>query len=137
MCSTDMKGLRFPNTQESCFEAWKRSYKGYSALLCGRFNDSQESRFRLRMSSMGSAALEGGRSDDIHIFCFQAEKRANMDCVEVQGGQFDDSQEWHFQVRNFQIRAAPSSKGTICSSSGKAFSRCETLIMECAVQQWN
>ena len=26
MCSAVMKGLRFVNTQQSCFEAWKRSY---------------------------------------------------------------------------------------------------------------
>ena len=35
MCSAVMKGLRFTDTQESCFEAWKRSHMGYSALLCG------------------------------------------------------------------------------------------------------
>ena len=40
-----MKGLRFGDTQESCFEAWIRSHIGFSALLCGRFADSQESRF--------------------------------------------------------------------------------------------
>ena len=62
-----MKGLRFPNTQESRFETWKRSYMGSSAMLFGRFDDSQESRFQAsKRSNMGSAVLEGGRSADIH-----------------------------------------------------------------------
>ncbi len=39
-----MKGLRFGETQESCFEAWKLSHMGGVALLCGRFADVQESR---------------------------------------------------------------------------------------------
>ena len=43
---------------------------------------------------MGSAALDCGRSADIHEFCFQADKRSDMDCVELQGGQIADSQEW-------------------------------------------
>ena len=54
-----MKGLRFAETQESSFEAWKRS-------------------------NMGSAVLLGGRSSYIHEFCFQASKRSDMDCVELQ-----------------------------------------------------
>ena len=37
---------RFADTQESCFEVCKRSYMGCSALLCGRYEDSQESRFQ-------------------------------------------------------------------------------------------
>ena len=73
----------------------------------------------------------------ISQFCFEAAISSDMNCVEVQVGLFDDRQEWHFQVRIIQISAGPSSKGTIGSSLGKAFSRCETLIMECAVQQWN
>ena len=73
MCSEVMKGLRFANTQETCFEAWKRSH-------------------------MGSAFLEGGRSAYIHEFCYQTAKRSDMDCVELQGCLFSDSQEIHFQV---------------------------------------
>ena len=46
-----MKGLRFADTQESCFEAWKRSHMGSSALLCGRFADSEESRFEAEKRS--------------------------------------------------------------------------------------
>ena len=57
--------------QESCIDAWKRSYMGCSSLLCGRFADSQESRFQAsKRSNMGSAVLEGGRSADILEFCF-------------------------------------------------------------------
>ena len=40
------------------------------------------------------AVLEGVRSADIYEFCFQAAKRSDMDCVELQRGQFADSQEW-------------------------------------------
>ncbi len=47
---------------------------------------------------MGSSVLEVGRSADIHEFYFQAAKRADVDCVELQGCLFADCQEWHFQV---------------------------------------
>ena len=58
MCSAVMKGLWFPYTQESCFDAWKSSHTGCSSLLCGRFADSQESRFQAsKRSSMISAVL--------------------------------------------------------------------------------
>ena len=84
MCSVFVKGLRFADTQDSCFEAWKRSHMGCSALLCGRFADSQESRFQaLKRSNMGSALLEGGRSADIHEFCYQTAKRSDMECLEM------------------------------------------------------
>ncbi len=46
-----------------------------SALLCGRFADSQKSE-ALKRSNMGSAILEGGRYADIHEFCLQAAKRS-------------------------------------------------------------
>ena len=42
----DMKGLRFRDTQELCFDAWKRSYMGCAALLCGRFAYVQEFSFQ-------------------------------------------------------------------------------------------
>ncbi len=58
-----MKGLRFADTQELCFEAWKLSYIASSALLCGQLVYSQKSRFlALKRSLTGSAVLEGGRS---------------------------------------------------------------------------
>ncbi len=44
---------RFAYTRESCFEAWKCSHMSCSALLCGRFADSEKS-------------------------CWQASKRSNM-----------------------------------------------------------
>ncbi len=44
--------------------------------------------------NMGRAVLEVGRFADIHEFCFQADKRSDMVCVELQGGQIADSQEW-------------------------------------------
>ncbi len=65
--------------------AWKRSHMDCYAVLCGRFDDPQESRFQAsKRSNMSSAVLQGGRSPDIHEFCFQASKRAVMDCVEQQ-----------------------------------------------------
>ena len=86
MCSAIIKELRFANSQESCFEAWKRSHMGCSALLCCRFDDSQESRFQAsKRSNIGSAVKEVGRSADIHEFCFQGAKRSTMDRVNVQG----------------------------------------------------
>ncbi len=56
-----MKALRFAETQESCFEALKRS-------------------------NMGIDVQEGGRSADFQEFCFQAAKRSDMKSVELQGG---------------------------------------------------
>ena len=86
-----MKGLRFADTQESCFEACKSSHMACSALLCVRFADSQESRFQSsKRLNIGSAVLEGGRSANIHEFCFQASKRADMDCVEQKRNLFAD-----------------------------------------------
>ncbi len=70
-----------------------------SALLCGRFADSQESRFQVsKRSNMGCAVLEVDRSADVHEFCFQAAKRSDKVCVELHGCLFDDFYEWHYQV---------------------------------------
>ena len=77
---------------------------GCSALLCGRFADSQESLFQAsKRSNMSSAVQDGGRSADIHEFCFKAAKRSDMDCDELQGCLFPDSQECHFQLRSVLI----------------------------------
>ena len=62
---------------------------GFSSLLCGRFADSQESRFQAsKRSNMCSAVLVDDRSADIQEFCFQAAKRSDMNCVEMQWGPF-------------------------------------------------
>ncbi len=67
MVNAVMKGLRFGDTQESCFDALKSSHMSCSALQYGRFADSQESRFQVSKSSnIISAALEGAHSGDIH-----------------------------------------------------------------------
>ena len=43
--------------------------------------------FRLRnVQILVSGVLEGGRSADIHEFCFHAAKRSGMYCVEMQWG---------------------------------------------------
>ncbi len=61
-----------------------------------RFADSQESRFQAsKRSNMSSAVLVGGRFVDIQEFFFQ--KRSDMDCVVLQGGLFAYCQKWHFQ----------------------------------------
>ena len=70
-----MKGIRFADTQELCFEVWKHSNMACSAQLCGRFADSQKSCFQAsKRSNMSSAVLEVGPSADIQEFYFQAAK---------------------------------------------------------------
>ena len=79
--------------------AWKHSHMGCSALLCGRFDDSQESRFQAsKRSNVCSVVLESVRCVNIHEFYFQAAKRSDMVCVEQQRGLFADCHELHFQV---------------------------------------
>ncbi len=83
---------------------------GCSALLCGRFPDSQESRFRAsKPSNRGSAVLESARSADTREFCFQA---AKVQIWTLSNCKFSicDSQEWDLRLRKFQIRAVPSCK---------------------------
>ncbi len=108
---------------------------GCSALLCGRFDDSQESRFQAsKRSNMGSCVLESGRCADIHEFCFQAAKRSDLVCVEQQWGLFADCQEWHFRSPNCQIIATPSCKYLMIL--GMAFAglessdNCSTILQE-------
>ncbi len=89
MVNAVMKGLRFADTQEMF--SWKRSHIGCIALLFVRFAFSQNLRFPPSKSlNMGSAVLDGGRSSYIHGFCFQAAKRSDMDCVELQECLFAD-----------------------------------------------
>ena len=72
---------------------------GCSAPVCGRFDDSQESRFQAsKRSNMNSAVLQDGHSPDIHEFCFQDAKLSDMDCLDVQMVLFADCQVWHFQI---------------------------------------
>ena len=81
---------------------------GCFALLCSRFDGSQESRFQAsKRSNIGSAVLESGRCADIHEFCFQAAKRSDMVCVQLQWVLFADCPEWHFRSRNVQIITVP------------------------------
>ncbi len=106
-----MKGLRFADTEELCFEAWKRSDIACSALLCGGFADSLESRFQAsKRFYMVSAVVEVGRSADIHEFFFQAAKRSDMDCVLLQGGLFLIVKNAIFKSRKVQIIAVPCCK---------------------------
>ena len=57
---------------------------------------------------MSSAVLQGGRSPDIHEFCFQAAYRSHMVCIEQQWGLFVDCQELYFRSPNGQIIEIPS-----------------------------
>ena len=69
----------------------------------GRFDDSQESRFQAtKRSNMGSAVLESGCSADIHEYCFQAARRSDMDCFEVQVSPFADSQNGISRFESFR-----------------------------------
>ena len=106
-----MKGLRFADTQESCFEARKRSHMGCATLLCGRFVDVQELRFKSenlsdmccdklqgcpfancqkwyfqasKCSNMGSAVVLGGRSNGVLESCFETAKLSDMRLEELQ-----------------------------------------------------
>ena len=75
---------------------------GCSALLCVRFDDSQESRFQAtKRSNMGSAVLLGGRSADFRNYVFKLQN-VHMDCVEVQEGLFADSQYGIFSFETFR-----------------------------------
>ncbi len=57
---------------------------GCSDLLCGRLADSQESRFQAsKRSNMGSNVLECGRSADINEFRFEATIRSDINCDEL------------------------------------------------------
>ncbi len=47
---------------------------------------------------MGSAVLVGDGFADIHELCFQAAKRSDMDCADLQLGLFVNCQKWHFQA---------------------------------------
>ena len=41
-----IKGFRIADTQELCFEAWKRLHMGCAALLFVRFSDVEELRLK-------------------------------------------------------------------------------------------
>ncbi len=106
-----MKGLRIADTQELCFEAWKRSDMACSVLPFGQFADSKKSGFQAsKRSYMSIAVFEGVRSADIHGFFSQAAKRSDIDCFEQQVCLFADCQKWNFRSRNFQILVVPSCK---------------------------
>ncbi len=133
-----MKGLRFADTQESCFEASKRSHMGCAALLCGRFDDvlemdylgcekfkfgqsrqertsiadSQESRFQSSKRSV--IVLVSGPSADIQEFCFQAAKCQTLTVPNCKGVNLLIVRKGISTLRNVQISAVPSCKGSIC-----------------------
>ena len=85
---------------------------GCSALLCRRFDESLESRFQAsKRSNMGSTILEGCRSTDIHEFCFQAAKRSDMDCPELQRGYLRIVRNFIFRLRNVQYEQYLHARG--------------------------
>ncbi len=67
--------------------------------------DSQESRFQASNFSWKVVVLLIFTNS---VFNFQAAKRSDMDCVELQRGLFADCQEWHCKSRNVQIIGVPS-----------------------------
>ena len=86
MVPTVMKGLRFADTQESCFESWKRSYMGFAALLCGLFADAQELSIQAaNRSKMGSVVLKFA---DAQKSLIQVAKRSNVGCTVMKGLRF-------------------------------------------------
>ena len=89
-------------------------------ILRNRFSASKR-------SNMSSAVLEVGRFTDIYEFCFQAAKRSEMNCDEVQGVLLLIVRNGIFRLRNFQIRAVPSCKRVDLLILRNSFSRCEML----------
>ncbi len=84
---------------------------GCSALLCCRFDDSQESRFQAsKRSNLSSAVLESVHCANIHEI-FSSCKNSDIVCAEQQWGLFADSQELHFRSRKIQIIAVTTYKG--------------------------
>ena len=73
---------------------------------------------------MCGAVLE---SADIHELCFQAAKRSDTLCVELQWVLFADCPEWHFRSRNVQIIAVSSYKRVDLLIFTNIVSGCETL----------
>ena len=66
--------------------------------------------FRLRNVEKLVAVMQGVHSADIHEFRFQAAKRSDMDCVELQSGPFAEFQELQFQAAKVQLNAVQSCK---------------------------
>ena len=100
-----MKGLRFADTQYSCFDAWYRLHMCCSALLCGRFADSQIVFSGFETFKYGKCCPGSLSFANIHEFCFQTAKRSDMDCLEVL-----IVKEGIFKSRNVQIIALPLCK---------------------------
>ncbi len=84
---------------------------------------------------MGSALLDGGRSAYINEFRFEAAKRSDMDCVELQGCRFADCQERHFQAAKRSDKSSTSCKRVDFLMLSNRVSRCETLKYGSAVLQ--
>ena len=55
---------------------------------------------------MGSALLVGGRFDDIQEFFFQAAKRSDMNCAELQGLLLADCQEFCIVAKKFSEKSS-------------------------------
>ena len=107
MSSEVIKGLRFGDSQESYFEAWKRSHMDCSALLSCRFADSQESRFQFRKVQIW--VVLSWKVTVLLIFTNSVLKLQNVEIWTVSKckGFFDDFYEWHFISRNVQIITVP------------------------------
>ena len=96
-----MKHLRFVDSQESRFQASKRSNLGCAALLCGRFAYAQESSIQAaNRSKMGSAVLKFADAQKSFI---RVAKRSNVGSTVMKGLRFADTQESCFQALSVQI----------------------------------
>ena len=81
---------------------------------------------------MGSAVLEGVRSANIYEFCFQAAKRSDMDCVELQWGPFVHCQAWHIQVSKLSDNCSniPQENGFVDVYCAKRSDMSSTILQE-------
>ena len=137
-----MKEHIFADTKEWCFENWKRSNMGCTALLYVRFADVQELRFNMKnhqiwavLNCKGfyllivrncifrlrnvqircSTILQVGRNADAQESCFQASKRSNMGSALLVSGRFDDIQEFCLQTaKRSEMDCAELQVGSIC-----------------------
>ena len=125
-----MKGLRFDESQESRFQAAKRS-EMCSAFMQGFwFADAQESRVQFaKRSDMGIAVMKVLRFADVQESCFEAWKRAHMCCVALLCGRFADTQEERIQAANRSKMWSAVPQWLICWCWGIAYSGSRNIQM--------
>ena len=126
MCSTLMKGLTFFSYLGIVFWGLENfTYVLFRPDMWSNWWFSGIAFQASKLSNMGSAFLENGRSADFPNYVLKMQNFQIFTVSKCKGVYL--LIEWHIQVRNTQIKAVPSWRWTICSCSRTAFSRCGTL----------